>query len=152
MRRTIHNREAHMKTFSVILALALAMTARAAAQSSDSTQANAQASADSIYTTYQVDKQATLAKRRSPEYPEALRRRHIQGEVTVQFVVDTSGLVDSTTITITSSTNPLFAASARKAVKRSKFVSAERNGKKVKEIVDMKFTFTIRPDEMEQVR
>src|SRR3990170_149518 len=43
-----------------------------------------------------------------PEYPDSLRNARVEGDVLVQFVVDTSGLVDSGSVRVLHSTHGMF--------------------------------------------
>ena len=77
----------------------------------------------------------------TPQYPETLRSAGIEGEVDAQFVVDTTGRAMS--LEIKKSTNDLFAAAVRAALPRMRFYPAEIGGKKVRQLVQQPFTFTI---------
>ncbi len=64
-----------------------------------------------------VDQNARPASgNRAPDYPPTLRQANIEGEVTVQFVVDTSGKADMSTFLEVKSTQPLFTVAVRTSV------------------------------------
>ncbi len=65
----------------------------------------------------------------APEYPEALRRTNIEGNVVVAFTVDTQGRVHD--IEVQRCTNHKLERAAVDAVRRWRFQPALRNGKPV---------------------
>ncbi|MDQ6737535.1 MAG: TonB family protein [Gemmatimonadota bacterium] len=96
------------------------------------------------YFSYQVEKPAAMASGTiTPSYPETLRSAAIEGEVDAEFVVDTTGRAEPGSLKITKSTNDLFSASVRSALPRMRFYPAEVGGRKVKQLVQQPFTFSI---------
>lgn len=97
------------------------------------------------YFAYQVEKPAaTRPGSASPNYPETLRSAGIEGEVDAEFTVDTTGRVDQAAgIKITKATNDLFKAAVISALPKMRFYPAEVGGKKVKQLVQQPFTFSI---------
>lgn len=96
------------------------------------------------YFAYQVEKPAAMASGTiTPSYPETLRSAGIEGEVDAEFTVDTTGRAEPGTLRITKSTNDLFSAAVRSALPRMRFYPAEVGGRKVKQLVQQPFTFTI---------
>jgi periplasmic protein TonB len=92
----------------------------------------------------QVEKQvALLAGAPIPSYPEALSAAGVEGKVVAQFIVDERGRVESDSIRFLQSDNSLFEASVRNVLRRMRFVPAEIGGKKVRQLVQMPFVFTI---------
>jgi TonB family protein len=81
----------------------------------------------------------------APAYPPELLARGAEGTVYVQFVVDTTGLVDTTSVRVLSSADPLFEASVRAALSSMQFRPAKRSGHKVRQLVEQHFRFTITP-------
>jgi TonB family protein len=79
-----------------------------------------------------------------PEYPTALLLAHVEGNVDVQFVVDTTGVADPTTLRILRSTHELFARAVRAVLPRMHFVPAEVGGTKVQVRVEQPFRFELR--------
>lgn len=99
---------------------------------------------DQPYMDFQVE-QAVSAMPGSPTptYPEVLRASGVEGTVMVQFVVDTSGKAERPSFKILSSTNDLFSASVRAALPRMRFYPAQIAGRKVKQLVQQPFQFTL---------
>jgi TonB family protein len=54
-------------------------------------------------------------------YPPVLRQAGVEGSALVQFVVDTSGRVIAKSVTVVSSTNPLFGDAAISVARRARF-------------------------------
>jgi TonB family protein len=79
---------------------------------------------------------------RPPRYPDSLRQAQSGGTVLAQFVVDTVGRVDGNApITILASTSELLSASVREALPAMRFVPAEVDGRKVKQLAQVPFEF-----------
>ena len=81
----------------------------------------------------------------APAYPPELLAKGREGTVYAQFVVDTGGHVDTTTVRVLSSPEPQFEASVRAALARMLFHPAKRGGHKVRQLVEQHFRFTIAP-------
>jgi protein TonB len=96
------------------------------------------------YTAGQVEKQVEVAPGNAPpRYPDALRDRGVEGSVVAQFVVDAAGRVEDGSVRFVRSDNVLFEAAVRTALMRMRFVPAEVGGRKVRQLVQMPFVFTI---------
>jgi TonB family protein len=95
---------------------------------------------------FQVTKSVTvLPGGPAPRYPDVLRSQNVQGEVLAQFVVDTMGHADSTTINILRSGHEMFSDAVRAVIPKLQFTSAEVAGRKVKQLVQMPFQFNLSP-------
>ena len=82
-----------------------------------------------------------------PRYPEALREKGVQGEVLVEFTVDTTGRADPSTFTVVESTNPLFTDAVREALPLMKFTPAVAHGRHVRQLVRLPMKFKLMTDE-----
>ncbi len=92
----------------------------------------------------QVAKQAALvAGSASPRYPELLRSSGIGGQVVALFVVNEQGRAEESSIRFLRSDNQLFEEAVRDALPRMRFIPAEAGGKKVRQLVQMPFVFTL---------
>jgi TonB family protein len=97
-----------------------------------------------VYFEYQVDKPAQQAPGSAvPQYPDSLKVAKVEGDVRAAFTVDTTGLVDSTSVHIMKSTHRLFSAAVRDALPQMRFIPAELHGAKVKQLVMQSFAFSI---------
>lgn len=76
-----------------------------------------------------------------PLYPSKLERKGVDGEVLVQFVIDTTGRVDMSTTRVLRSTDSLFAQSVINVLPHMKFYPAQLNGHKVKYAAEFPFSF-----------
>ena len=74
-----------------------------------------------VYSTDVVEERPERIGGPAPRYPEILRQAGIDGQVTVECVVDTAGRAEPASVSVVSSTNPLFDAPAREAVAGSLF-------------------------------
>ena len=83
----------------------------------------------------------------APVYPPDLLSTGTQGLVRATYVVDTTGLVDTTTIKVILSNDPRFTASVVEALGHMRFRPAKRAGKTVRQLVEQKFSFKIVPPE-----
>ena len=81
----------------------------------------------------------------APEYPVTLLRKHIEGSTFVHYVVDTSGLVDTTTIRVLRTTHAEFAQSVKHALAHMHFRPALQASRKVRQWVEQSFSFKIVP-------
>jgi TonB family protein len=82
----------------------------------------------------------------APEYPPFLMENHIEGSLTVEFVVDTTGTADSASLRVLHSSHPAFEQSLRLALPHMKFVPAELGGRLVRQWVRQEFRFLM-PDQ-----
>lgn len=84
----------------------------------------------------------------SPRYPDSLRTARVPGNALAQFVVDTNGVVDPSTVKIVSATNPLFADAVQNALPNMRFLPAIVNGRKIRQLVQQPIIFNIMGTEM----
>jgi len=92
----------------------------------------------------QVEKQvAVVAGSAPPRYPEVLRNSGVEGQVIAEFVVDEHGRAEDRSVRFVRPGNPLFEDAVRAALRRMRFIPAEVGGRKVKQLVQMPFVFTI---------
>ena len=92
----------------------------------------------------QVEKQvAVVPGAAPPRYPEVLRSAGVQGQVTALFVVDEQGRAEEQSVRFLRSDNSLFEDAVRVALRRMRFIPAEVGGRKVRQLVQMPFVFTL---------
>jgi len=131
--------EARMKAAEPELreAISRSITAQFSSPESDSIQRS-----NNTYFAFQVEKPAApLDTSTMLAYPASLKGTDIRGQVLVQFIVDTTGAIETGTNKILRSTNDIFAQAAREHVAGMRFSPAEKNGQKVKQLVQMTFRF-----------
>jgi periplasmic protein TonB len=99
---------------------------------------------DQPYFEFQVEKPVVPAPGSvQPRYPDMLRQAGVEGEVLAQFVVDTTGKAEGGSLKILKSSHDMFVQSVKNALPQMKFIPAEVGGKKVKQLVQQPFTFSI---------
>lgn len=99
------------------------------------------------YFEYETDKPAlSVPGNRAPKYPTELRELNIEGEVLIQFVVDTMGQADMRTVRLLGPSRVYreFVRSVFTALPKMRFTPAERRGCKVKQLVQLPFAFKLR--------
>ena len=92
-----------------------------------------------------VDRQVQpLPNNGTPRYPERLRAASVEGEVTARFIVDTTGTVEPSSIAILRTTHTLFADAIRNWLSGTRYVPAELEGRRVRQLVEQRFEFSVR--------
>ncbi len=100
--------------------------------------------ADQPYFDFQVEKPVVMAPgSQGPAYPDMLRTAGIEGTVLAQFVVDTTGRAEMATFKALKSDNDLFTNAVKNALQRMRFLPAEVGGRKVKQLVQQPFQFSL---------
>ena len=98
-----------------------------------------------LYTAAQVEVPAVVdtANPIVPVYPDSLLRSGVGGRVVVEFVVDTAGMPDMDTFGAVVSTDRLFTESVQRALTPARFIPAMVAGRRVRQLVQLPFTFSI---------
>ena len=100
------------------------------------------ADSDRVYFASQVGKTVMQAPGSpAPKYPQALRDAHVQGEVLAQFVVDTRGRVEPSSIEILRSPHAGLTESVLDVLPKMKFVPAQLGRRRVRQLVVQPFQF-----------
>jgi protein TonB len=100
---------------------------------------------DGVYSTHQVEKIAVaLHGNPQPYYPDQLRQARVQGRVSVEFIVDTTGRADTTSLRVVRSQHVLFTDAVRAVLPYLYFLPAEVDGRKVRMRVLQPFSFVLR--------
>ena len=100
---------------------------------------------DPVYLEPHVDKAVMFrAGNLGPRYPADLKRRAIDGEVVARYVVDTSGRMRPGSFETVWTSHPEFAAAVAASLRETRFVPAERDGRRVPQLVQHPFRFTVR--------
>ena len=99
---------------------------------------------DQAYFDFQVEKPVVAAPGSAgPAYPDMLRSAGIEGQVLAQFEVDTTGRANMATFKALKSDNDLFTTSVKNALVRMRFLPAEIGGRKVRQLVQQPFQFSL---------
>ena len=95
------------------------------------------------YTVDQVDVAARLdGGGLRPSYPDSLSRAGVAGRVVVEFVVDTLGRVDSASVDVMLSSDPLFTLAVRQALAETQFTVARRGARRVRQVMQLPVSFS----------
>src|SRR5688572_25982328 len=99
---------------------------------------------DQPFFEFQVEKQVSqIPCNTCLSYPDMLRSSNVEGEVLAQFVVDTTGRVEANSIKILKSSHDLFTNAVQQALRAARYYPAEIGGRKVKQLVQQPFNFTL---------
>ena len=120
------------------ISLAVLATAGMAGQQQNSVNASGVAKVAHISG---MDNPPTVMTRVAPVYPSELRERGIQGFVSVEMLIDSTGRV--TEAVAVRSTTPEFAAMAVEAARKWTFSPAKAKGKSITSRVMVPFEFTM---------
>jgi protein TonB len=82
-----------------------------------------------------------------PRYPEMLRQAGIEGVVMLEFVIDTTGRVETESIKVLQSTNRAFEGPAKDVIRRSIYRPGRVRGQAVRVLVSQQIGFTISRDD-----
>jgi TonB family protein len=120
-----------------------AKPARSPSMPSASDRPGAPAGGD-VFFDWQVEKLALMVPgSRGPVYPALLRSAGIEGTVLVQFVVDTLGRADLTTLQVLQSEHAFFTSAVKHALERMRFLPAEIGEHRVPQLVQQAFQFRL---------
>jgi protein TonB len=102
---------------------------------------------DSVYSVLEVDVAVVRsANSAAPAYPLSMLKAHISGSVKAQYVVDTTGFADTSSLRIMSATHPDFVTAVREALPYMRFEPARIGTMKVRQLVEQQFSFKITTD------
>ena len=101
---------------------------------------------DSVFSVLEVDQMVErYESSAAPIYPHELIVIGMEGSVQATYIVDTTGMVDTTTVEVLRSDDPRFTESVRTALGQMRFRPAKRAGKTVRQLVAQQFRFRIDP-------
>jgi TonB family protein len=93
----------------------------------------------------EVDKAAIAhAKSPRPEYPTGLLNARVEGEIVAQFIVDTLGRIELPSFRVVKATHADFLSSVGKTLPKLRYHPAEKDGQKVRQLVQQAFQFYIK--------
>lgn len=79
-----------------------------------------------------------------PVFPMQLREQGRGGRVAIQFVIDTLGRAEMTSLRVVEASDPLFIQAVRAVLPRYRFSPGEVGGQRVRTLVQLPFDFTLR--------
>jgi TonB family protein len=99
---------------------------------------------EGVFFDFQVEKPVSARPSNAPPvYPNQLRAANIEGSVIAKFVVDTNGTADMRTFEIVKSDHDAFSAAVREGTANLRFYPAQVGERKVKQLVQMPFSFSL---------
>lgn len=102
---------------------------------------------DSVYSVLEVDVAVVRsASSAAPAYPLSMLKAHISGSVKAQYVVDTTGFADTSSLRVITATHQDFVTSVREALPYMRFEPARIGTMKVRQLVEQQFSFKITTD------
>ncbi|MFN2397581.1 MAG: TonB family protein [Gemmatimonadaceae bacterium] len=128
----------------VVQVTALPEAAGVAATSSSSRGRDSYSNSGAAPFTIMSDRPAiALPGSPQPRYPQMLRSSGIEGRVIAEFMVDTTGRAEMSTFRALTSSHSLFTSAVRDAISRTRFASAEEDGKPIRLLARQEFTFEL---------
>ena len=101
-------------------------------------------SPDSVYSVLSLEETATRVEgSAAPVFPPEMLEQGIEGRVRTRYVIDTTGRADSTSLQVLDATNDAFVLAVRAALPGMRFISANVQGRKVRQVVEQEFDFRI---------
>jgi len=94
----------------------------------------------------EVDQPAEAIHQPKPRYPPVLQHAGIEGRVLVEFIIDTVGHVEPTSLRVVESSNAGFEAAAGETLRRSVFRPARVQGRPVRQRAIQVVAFRITPE------
>lgn len=80
----------------------------------------------------------------APVYPRELLLSNVEGQATMRFVVDSTGLIDMGTVKLMNATHPAFARAVEDAMPRMRYRPAIAGGRAVRQLAEQMFRFEIK--------
>lgn len=90
-----------------------------------------------------VDTPVRVLSERVPAYPETLRSAGIAGTVTMQFVIDTIGRVEPSSLRVLATSHELFTRAVVTSLRQARFTPGEVAGRRVRTLVERSFRFDL---------
>lgn len=83
----------------------------------------------------------------APAYPASMIARNISGSAKMQFIVDSTGVIDLASVKTLAATHPEFVAAVRAAMPRMRFHPAKIGPRAVGQLAEQQFVFALKPAE-----
>lgn len=96
-----------------------------------------------VFLAAQLDDPVQAISQPKPRYPPALQAAGVTGHAVVEFIVNTEGKVEPSSVKILSSTHQQFEQPAKEAILKSTFRPARYRGAPVRQLVNQRVTFQL---------
>jgi len=101
---------------------------------------------DSVYSVLAAQESAVRVEgSAAPVYPLDMLSQGLEGFVQARYIIDTTGRADSASLEVLVASNVAFEASVRAALPGMRFIAAQVQGRKVRQLVQQEFDFRITP-------
>lgn len=94
-----------------------------------------------VFTEAQLDDPVQALSQPQPRYPPVLQSAGIAGSVDIQYIVDTTGHAESSSVKIIKSSHQAFEEPAKETILKSVFKPARFRGKTVRQLVMQRVSF-----------
>lgn len=100
---------------------------------------------DNAYSVLDVDSAAVRdPSSAAPAYPAVMMLKSIEGHATMRFVIDSTGLIDLTTVALLDASHAEFVQAVRDAMPRMRFHPAKMGLQAVRQLAEQLFKFEIK--------
>lgn len=99
-----------------------------------------------VFTSDEIDLPPAYRDGPAVRYPAALRQAGVSGRVTLSYIVNGDGSVDSASVAVVSSTNPAFEAPSRIVVAATRFWPGCLRGQPVRTRIQQGIMFDVKRD------
>ena len=111
----------------------------------ESTPVEKPSKSDNAFSIVEVDSQATRDPlSAAPDYPKSMMDRGVEGSAALRFVVDSTGLVDMSTVQVLDFTHAEFAKAVKDIMPRMRFRPAKMGSVAVRQLAEQLFKFEIK--------
>ncbi|MFI5280696.1 MAG: energy transducer TonB [Gemmatimonadales bacterium] len=100
---------------------------------------------DKAFSVLEVDSAAVRdPNSAAPSYPPLMRMKGIEGFATLRFVIDTTGVIDMSTVTLVDASHAEFVQAVREAMPKMRFRPAMMGPTAVRQLAEQPFKFEIK--------
>jgi TonB family protein len=100
---------------------------------------------DNVYSVLDVDSAAVRdPDSAAPAYPPVMMMKRIEGHATMRFVIDSTGAIDLSTVTLLDASHAEFVQAVREAMPRMRYRPAKMGLQAVRQLADQLFKFELR--------
>jgi TonB family protein len=102
--------------------------------------------ADNAYSVLDVDSAAVRdPDSAAPAYPPLMMLKAIEGHATMKFVIDSTGVIDLSTVTLLEASHAEFVQAVREAMPKMRFHPAKMGPLSVRQTASQEFRFELKP-------
>ena len=95
-----------------------------------------------LFYEYQVIEPVRTVAWAPPKYPDSLKKANVEGEVLIEFVVDTAGRMEPGSMRIVRTSHPAFSNAVVATVGSARFAPGLMERRPVRQVVNQRFIFS----------